>query len=376
LKGCGFHASLLAPFTGSTRLGKVARNDFLNMADNEPNLESQVSDEKTAGVKKADEVVAIPKPSLISWLKQHPVETTLLLVIGAVLTYFYGFWEFFGNRRELSPIMWMWKVCAKEEFDYRHGHLIPLIIVGLLWYRWPKLVAAKKRSEWWGLAIAIIGILFFVMAARVVQARVAAGSLPIVAFGLIAYIWGRHVARYLFFPCCLIYFAIPLPGLMQATTQLQVFSTQIASLVGGVFGIELHAVGSKIQSVPEGKWNFQVDEGCSGIRSLVALTLIAAIYGHLTQDKLWKKILLIASALPLAVLANAGRVSTIVLIAEFIDVKFAASTYHNWSGFVFFLLFGLSGLLFLAFLINGGLKKLGRRKGAVSVVQKGGAAAS
>lgn len=308
--------------------------------------------------------------SLLAWIRNNPIETALFAGILGVLLYFYGIKPYYGNVRELSPIQWMWNVCGKPDFDYMHGRLIPLIIAGLVWYRWPQLKAAEKGSERWGLVIAIIGILFFIVAARVVQARIAAGSLPIVAFGLIAYIWGRHVARYLFFPCCLIYFAIPMPGLMQATNNLQIFSTETAAFVGGLFGIELHSAGSQIHSVPADRWQFEVDTGCSGIRSLVALTLIAAIYGHLTQDRLWKKIVLIVAALPLAVLANAGRVTTIVLIAEFINAKFASSTWHNWSGFIFFLAFGLSGLLLLSMLINGGFTKRKRKSVRTRVVEK------
>lgn len=311
--------------------------------------------------------------SLLAWIKHNPFETLLFAGILGVLAYFYGIKPYYGNVRELSPIQWMWNVCGKPDFDYMHGRLIPLIIAGLVWYRWPQLKAAEKGSERWGLVIAIVGILFFIIAARVVQARIAAGSLPIVAFGLIAYIWGRNVARYLFFPCCLIYFAIPMPGLMQATNNLQIFSTQTAAVVGGLFGIELHAAGSQIHSVPADRWQFEVDTGCSGIRSLVALTLIAAIYGHLTQDRLWKKVFLLVAALPLAVLANAGRVTTIVLIAEFINAKFASSTWHNWSGFVFFLAFGLTGLLLLSVLINGGFKKRARKRVRTRVVEKGAA---
>lgn len=310
--------------------------------------------------------------SLAEWVKAHPVETLLLGAIGALLVYFYGVRENYGNYRELSPVGWMWKVCGDERNDYGHGRLIPLIIAALVWYRWPQIQRVEKRGEWWGLAIAIAGVLLYVLAARVVQARIAAGSLPLVAFGLIAFVWGRGVARYLFFPCCLIFFAIPLPGLLQATNQLQIFSTQVAAGVGGVLGVELHSVGSLINSA-SGKWDFEVDEGCSGIRSLVALTLIAAIYGHLTQDRLWKKLVLLASALPLAILANAGRVSTIVLIAEYVNPEFAGSTYHNWSGFVFFLLFGLAGLLGLSMVLNGGVKNLFRDSSRTTRVVREGA---
>ena len=106
--------------------------------------------------------------------------------------------------------------------------------------------------------------------------------------------------------------------------------------------------------------------------------VVQAVAGRAGQDahpllssRERKKVALLAAALPLAVLANAGRVSTIVLIAEFVNAKFAGSTYHNWSGFVFFLLFGLSGLLLVSVLINGGLKKFKRKGARMRVVQKG-----
>ena len=76
------------------------------------------------------------------------------------------------------------------------------------------------------------------------------------------------------------------------------------------------------------------------------------------------------SALPLAIFANAARVSTIVLIAEFWSTKFAAGLYHNWSGFVFFLLVGLTGLLLVSFIINGGLKKLFRKRSTTKRVMR------
>jgi len=339
------------------------------MSDTEPTPEPASS---TADSSKKSAAQSVPKHfSVVDWAKANPVEAVLFAGTAGFLLFFYGIWQNYGNQRELSPIQWMWNTCWHPQKDYQHGLLIPLIILALVIYRWPKLLTAKKSSEWWGLAIAIIGVLFFVLAARVVQARVAAGSLPFVAFGLIAYIWGRDVARYMFFPCCLIFFAIPIPGLLQATNDLQIFSTKSAAVVGKLFDIELFFAGSKINSVPAGKWDFEVDEGCSGIRSLVALTLISAIYGHLTQDRLWKKVLLLVAALPLAVLANAVRISSIILIAEFWSDEFAGGIYHNWSGFIFFLLVGLAGLLLLSWAINGGIKKLFNKSSTTRIVRSG-----
>ena len=307
--------------------------------------------------------------AILSWAKDNKLEALLLLGVSGVLIFFFLIRESYGVDRDQSTIEWMWKACGDPRFDYFHGRLIPLAVIGLLIYHWPKIVAAEKGSELWGLAIAVGGILFYLIAERVLQARVAAGAMPLIIFGLVVYIWGKEVGRYVFFPCCLIYFAIPLPGLMQATNGLQVFSTKVAAVVGKACQIDLVSAGSQIASA-NNAWQFEVNEGCSGIRSLVALTLIAAIYGHLTQDRTWKKIVLIASALPLAIIANAVRISTIVLIAEYVDETFAGKTYHNWSGFVFFLVIGLAGILLISKLINGGFKKGNRVKVRTTVVRR------
>ena len=322
-----------------------------------------------AGTAPAKASAASRIDDIITWVKNNPLEALLLAGVSAVLIFFFWIRESYGAEADQSTIEWMWKACGDPRFDYFHGRLIPAAIIGLLIYHWPKIVKAEKSSELWGLAIAVGGIVFFLIAERVLQARVAAGAMPLIIFGLVVYLWGKEVGRYVFFPCCLIYFAIPLPGLMQATNGLQVFSTKVAAAVGKLCQIDLVSAGSQIASA-NNAWQFEVNEGCSGIRSLVALTLIAAIYGHLTQDRTWKKIVLIAAALPLAIIANAARISTIVLIAEYVDETFAGKTYHNWSGFIFFLIIGLAGILLIGKLINGGFKRGRRAKVRTTIVHK------
>ena len=75
----------------------------------------------------------------------------------------------------------------------------------------------------------------------------------------------------------------------------------------------------------------------------------------ITQNKIWKFVIMVMSSLPLAIIANSIRVTTIVLIAEFWDAEFAARTYHNFSGFLFFPL-GIIGIILIGFLLNSGWK--------------------
>ncbi len=290
------------------------------------------------------------------WLRKNPITAALLLSISATLCYFYCAIPLFGNFREQTVIYWIWAICGKTEYDYDHGRFVPLAMAFLVFRSRKKILSAPRSSEWWGLASLLLGIFFYIVAYRTIQARVAAGSIPFVLFGLIAFIWGRHVARHFIFPLALIYFAIPLPGLIQATNGLQVIATQVAYHISSLCGAEIIAAGTNIQSTT-GEWDaLEIAEGCSGVRSLIALTFIATVYGHLTQDRLWKQVVLMVVSIPLAIIANSMRVTTIVLIAEYWNAEFAAKTYHNFSGFIFFPL-GLSGLLLCGFLINGGWKR-------------------
>ena len=115
-------------------------------------------------------------------------------------------------------------------------------------------------------------------------------------------------------------------------------------------------LGTEIQST-SGNWDaLKIAEGCSGVRSLIALVFVASVYGYISLNKIWKFILLVISSLPLAIIANAIRVTTIVLMAEYWDAEFAAHTYHNFSGFLFFPL-GIFGIILVSFLLNSGFKR-------------------
>ncbi|MDB4720954.1 exosortase/archaeosortase family protein [Verrucomicrobiales bacterium] len=290
------------------------------------------------------------------WCRQNLLGSLFLVSITATFVYFYWIIPIFGNFREQSVIEWMWAICGKEEYDYGHGRFVPFVIIFLIIRSRKKILSSSVSSQWWGLALLLLGILFYIVSVRTIQARIAAGSIPFIIYGFLVFVWGKKTAKHFIFPLALLYFAIPLPGLIQATNGLQIIATKIAYHISTIFGADVVAGGTEIQSA-NGSWDaLKIAEGCSGVRSLIALVFIASIYGHMTQNKIWKLGVLIISSVPLAILANSFRVTTIVLIAEFWDAEFASQTYHNFSGFIFFPL-GLLGLMLVGFLINSGWKK-------------------
>ena len=286
-----------------------------------------------------------------------------------LLLYYFGFVERFGpdyGRR--SALVWLYSAWTPVT-DYEHGKLVPFIIVGLIAYRFRDLRASTSRGNWWGLLSVALGCLFFLAAYRTYQPRIAIGGLPFILWGSALFLWGWQTAKLLIFPLFFLWIAIPLPAFQQATTHLQLIATQMAHHGSGLFGVETYTQGTTVLPI-KGDWKpLSIAHGCSGIRSLMALVMITAAWAYVAKLALWKKLLLFASALPLAIVGNALRVISIFVIAEYGDAQWAASTWHDWSGLLFFYPISLLLLLGIHSLLEGGLpwkaakrRQLKRRK--------------
>ena len=273
------------------------------------------------------------------------------MLLGAIivtLVYFFGFVKIFANG-SISTFTWAWQAW-NPEINYEHAKLIPLIVAGLVWHSRKKLSAAPIGSSRWGWLFIVVGILLFIVAARSLQGRVALGAFPFIIFGIVLYGWGRHIARILLFPIAFLFFAVPLNFLTQATANLQFIETGAAGAICNAIGIHVNSVGTVI-SAADNSFNFNIDEGCSGIRSLMAIAMLAAIYGHLTQDRLWKKVAIFAASIVFAIIGNTGRLVSIVLVGKFFGQDLAGGPYHTISGFLSFP-FALAAMVLFGKLLN------------------------
>jgi exosortase/archaeosortase family protein len=67
---------------------------------------------------------------------------------------------------------------------------------------------------------------------------------------------------------------------------------------------------------PTGHYQYEVAAACSGMRSLIATLALAVILSFISLQTSWKRLVLVASAVPLAVLGNLFRMLAIVIAAE------------------------------------------------------------
>ena len=268
------------------------------------------------------------------WCKANPWGALALAGIVGTLGFFFGWLHPFAYG-VLSTARWAWEAWNPES-EQAYGCMVPLITLGLFFHHRDALKRAPVEAGFApGLLPLGVGILLYVLSVRCLNPRMALASTPFLLYGGVRFVWGRAVARIILFPCAFLIFMIPVGALEQATARLQFIITGAVGALSHLLHISIFAVGTTLTAT-DGSFNFEIAEGCSGIRSLMAMTMITAIFVHLTQDRLWKKLVIFSGSLIFAIIGNVGRIFSIVLVAKYYDPRLAAGLYHDRSGYFFF----------------------------------------
>lgn len=260
--------------------------------------------------------------------------TVLSAGLAATLFYFFFWMERFGLRAEQSAFHWLQSNWTKET-NYEHGWLVIGVAAWLVWRALPRFREAPAGSSRWGLGMVVFGLLMFLAGCRTIQPRVVVAAVPVLILGGLIYAQGWQRAKHMIFPLSMFAFVIPVPGFQQMTTGLQIIATKLAHHTSSLFGITTVLAGNKVYD-PTGNWgSWEIDEGCSGIRSLVALMLVTYVYGMIVHKKWSERLVIFAACVPVAIIANAVRVTSILVVAKY-NLQFAKSTWHDYSGFLSF----------------------------------------
>ncbi len=300
--------------------------------------------------------------AFLGWIRQRPLQAGLLAAIVAMLIYMYGIFSPFISGTA-SAIGWL-TISWNPENDYIHGWLSPLIIGFLFWRLRNKLyLMPKNPCLYFGIAVLAIGLMMYLVGYRVLQPRIVVASLPVIAWGLILLICGWKTAKLVMFPTFFLWLMIPFPGLDQGTAFLQSYIAGAVGQIVGLFGIEVEAVGAKLISLGGGEMgDYEIDRGCSGIRSLMAMLMLASLYVYMTQDRLWKWILIFGMTLVFTLIGNIVRVTCIILISRFFGPN-PADLFHDASVYIIFFPVAILCMVGFAKLVNLNWGKVFGRSG-------------
>ncbi len=270
----------------------------------------------------------------LSWARGNPASLALLCAVFAVLGFFYYGVAAFSALTQ-SAASWIaggWN----SENDQQHCWAIIPISILLVLLRWRDLAAARKEPSNAGLWWVGAGVIAFIVGVRCMEGRYTIFALPLLAYGMTMFLFGKAVARIVLFPCVFLLFMTPIGGVVQGTAGLQSKTAKVIEFLSSVFGMRIQTEGAKIISL-DGRFEpLEVAGGCSGIRSLMAMLMLAALYAYSVMRSPLRGMILFGSSLLFAILGNFARVFSVVLFARFLDPKIATGLYHDYSGFVFF----------------------------------------
>jgi exosortase len=218
--------------------------------------------------------------------------------------------------------------------DVSHGFFVPLVFAYIVWGRRERLMALDWKPEWWGLALLAWGFLQAYIGMLGAEQFFQRSAFLISLVGLLLVLGGTALVRELIFPLLLLPFMIPIPTVIynSITFPLQLFASWVAEILLGWDNIPVLREGNVLVLASQ---TLSVAEACSGIRSLMSLTFLALIYAYFFDKKVWMRWALFIAVIPIAIIANAGRVTITGILSEH-NTALAQGVFHEMEGFVIF----------------------------------------
>jgi exosortase len=191
----------------------------------------------------------------------------------------------------------------------------------------------------WGIGLLLLGLAVFqygIWPGR--NDWISDVGMVITLFGTVLTLCGWRVMRVAWFPILFLICAIPWPGLFysKVAMPLQELAAQVAVGVLNVCGVDATQGGTKIFMSQPGKPDrtLNVAEACAGMRSLMTFISVGGAVGFLSHRPLWQKLIILFSAIPIAIFCNVMRVSGQGLLDHYVSEKFSESFAHQFVGLV------------------------------------------
>ena len=231
--------------------------------------------------------------------------------------------------------------------EYSHGFFIVPLFFYILWRKKEILAEIPSRPSLWGLPLVIFSLLLYLFAHFAEIMTVTAFSMVLLLAGSVIYVYGFLLFKELLFPLSLLLFMIPIPAQIYSklTIPLQLFVSKASVDMSSLLGLPIYREGNIIHLHDR---TLQVVQACSGLRSMISLLTLSAIFSYLTLKSNLLRTILFLSGIPAAILVNIIRVVLMVLAFYYFNYDLSKGTTHTVFGMIIFIL----ALLFI-FIIKG-----------------------
>jgi exosortase len=262
-----------------------------------------------------NEVVQIPESGNESVLR--------LSLSGVAL--FAGLWAYFPTLVAMVSTWW-------KEPDYSHGFLVAPMALLFLWLNRASFPGFARSGWLVGTLLVLASFVVRLFAGAFYIEAVDGWSMVLWLAGCVAISFGSRVLRWSWPSIAFLIFMVPLPFRAEGmlSLPLQRIATKLSCWGLQILGLPAIAEGNTIlvgDSPP-----LEVAQACSGLRLFVSILALAFAYLMLVRRAWWEKLLLLASVVPIAIIANSARIIATGLLYELASSEAAKHFSHSFAG--------------------------------------------
>jgi exosortase len=281
---------------------------------------------------------------LSNWLKKNSdqvIPWTVLTVLMGLLIYVYL------NSLDSRGAMQFW-----DNPKYSHGWLVPVFTAILLWMRHQPFGPVTPGARWAGVGLLSAGLGMRCLATYYPSHVLEMDSFVPAVAGIFLLVGGWKTIRWAGPAIAFLIFMFPLPGFLDARllAPLQKVATLSSTYLLQTMGIPSYSEGNRIVI---GEVELGVVEACSGLRMLTIFAALAVAITLVTERPLWERIVIILSAIPIALASNIIRITVTAILYLTVGPELVEKVFHDLDG-LFMVPLAL-GLLYVEFQILSNL---------------------
>jgi len=221
--------------------------------------------------------------------------------------------------------------------DASYGLILLVIAVAIAWQRRRQFVQAVDggaRSTA-GLGVLLAGLIVYLVGLLGADIFLTRISFVAVLSGTLWFLAGARAARLMAVPLVFLLMAIPLPSLLvnSITLPLQFVASHIAESALTLASVPVFRDGNLL-TLPSA--TLEVAEACSGLRSLVSLGAIGAVFAWAAERTVWRRAVLVLLTVPIAIVMNGLRIAATGIACETWGPQLASGGWHTFTGWITF----------------------------------------
>jgi exosortase len=209
-------------------------------------------------------------------------------------------------------------------------------------------VTATPGTHLPGLLLSISSLLLYSIGLAAEIVTIQSYSLILFIAGSVLYLFGKSQTKRMLFPIVFLVFMVPIPAQIYTTltVPLQLLVSQISAFLAASVSIPIYREGNILYL---SEMTLQVVQACSGLRSMMALLMLCAIFGYFSFRSISTRLILLLFAIPIAIFVNILRVVSMIIGHQYFNIDLTHGFLHEILGIFVF----ISALIAIALVTKG-----------------------